>query len=391
MYADYIFPDTTFLERWEFSGSHPSMTFKVMGIRQPTIAPLTGTVKVYGQEMALQWEALLLALAEKLNLPDFGPNGLGQGVAYQHPDDLYLRMVANLAFGEKKDGTDGVPDASDEELKFFIESRKHLPKAVFDPARWEAITGRTWRKVVTVLSRGGRFQPYGEGYPGDGVRPGSFDEPYVVPTGTKFGKCINMYLEKTAGVKHSGTGKSLPGIATYLEPLMGYDGKVIDDTKDGYDLKLITYREIAATKSRTPGNYWLKALLPENFILMNADDAAMRGLRDGDRVRVVSATNTAGEYDLGHGNKQPMIGRVRTTQGMRPGVIGFSLGFGHWAYGSHDITINGVRIQGEHERAEGVHANAAMRTDPLVTNTCLIDPVGGSAVFYDTTVKLVKA
>ena len=25
MYADYIFPDLTFLERWEFSGSHPSV------------------------------------------------------------------------------------------------------------------------------------------------------------------------------------------------------------------------------------------------------------------------------------------------------------------------------------------------------------------------------
>ncbi|MCX7755040.1 MAG: molybdopterin-dependent oxidoreductase, partial [Anaerolineales bacterium] len=75
MYADYIFPDVTFLERWEFSGSHPSVTFKVQGVRQPVIAPLTGTVKVYGQEMALQWEALLLAIAEKLELPNFGPNG----------------------------------------------------------------------------------------------------------------------------------------------------------------------------------------------------------------------------------------------------------------------------------------------------------------------------
>ncbi|MFN3287790.1 MAG: CoA transferase, partial [Sphingomonadaceae bacterium] len=26
MYADYIFPDLTYLERWEFSGSHPSVT-----------------------------------------------------------------------------------------------------------------------------------------------------------------------------------------------------------------------------------------------------------------------------------------------------------------------------------------------------------------------------
>jgi hypothetical protein len=40
---------------------------------------------------------------------------------------------------------------------------------------------------------------------------------------------------------------------------------------------------------------------------------------------------------------------------------------------------------------EGFHANAVMRLDPLVKNTCLFDPVGGSAVFYDTLVKIAKA
>lgn len=390
MYADYIFPDTTYLERWEFGGSHPNITFKVQGVRQPTIAPLTGTVTVYGQEMALQWEALLLALAEKLELPNFGPNGLGEGVDFRHPDDLYLRMVANLAFGEKQDGSDAVQDASADEIDLFLKARSHLPKAVFDVGRWQRIAGAAWPKVVTVLNRGGRFMAYDKGYPGDGVRPGSFDEPYVIPTGTKFGKLINMYLEKTAGVKHAGTGKALPGIATYIEPATGFDGNVIDDAKDGYDLKLITYREISSTKSRTPGNYWLRALLPENFVLMNASDAAARGLRDGDRVRITSATNPRGEWDFGNGHTQPMVGSVRTTQGMRPGVIGFSLGFGHWAYGGQDITVDNITIAGDPQRVLGVHGNAAMRTDPLVTNTCLFDPVGGSAVFYDTQVRLLK-
>ncbi len=391
MYADYIFPDVTYLERWEFGGSHPNITFKVQGVRQPTIAPLTGTVTVYGQEMAMQFEAMLLAIAEKLNLPDFGPNGLGEGVDFKHSDDLYLRMVMNLAYGEKKELEDAVPDASEEEIKLFIEARKHLPKGVFDADRWQAITGDLWPKVVTVLSRGGRFQAFEKGYPGDGIRPGSFDESYIVPTGTKFGKMINMYLEKTAGVKHAGTGKSLPGYATYIEPVMGFDGEVIDDTKDGFDLKMITYREISSTKSRTSGNYWLRALLPENFILMNAGDAQARGLNDGDSARIVSATNTAGEWDFGNGHTQGMIGKVRTTQGMRPGVIGFSLGFGHWANGAQDVTIDGTTIKGDPVRVKGIHANAAMRTDPLITNTTLFDPVGGSAVFYDTNVKVVKA
>jgi hypothetical protein len=31
--------------------------------------------------------------------------------------------------------------------------------------RWKRITGNAWRKVVTVLNRGGRFQAYEKGYP----------------------------------------------------------------------------------------------------------------------------------------------------------------------------------------------------------------------------------
>lgn len=391
LFADYIFPDVTFLERWEFGGSHPNITFKVQGVRQPAIAPLSGTVKVYGQEMALQFEAMLLGLAEKLGLPDFGTNGLGEGVDYTHPDDLYLRMVANLAFGEKPDGSDAVPDASDEEIQAFTQARKHLPKAVFDAERWQKITGEMWPKVVTVLNRGGRFMAYEKGYPGDGVREGSFDEPYVIPTGTKFGKLINMYMEKTAGVKHSGTGKGLPGIATYIEPYMGFDGNVIDDSGGGYDLKMITYREISQTKSRTPGNYWLRALLLDNFVLMNASDASARGLKDGDKVRISSASNPQGVWELGNGQSQPIVGRVKTTQGMRPGVIAFALGFGHWAYGARDLTIDGKTIPGDPSRIQGFHANAAMRVDPVIKNTTLFDPVGGSAVFYDTMVKVEKA
>jgi hypothetical protein len=44
-------------------------------------------------------------------------------------------MVADLAFGEKEDGSDAVPDADDEEVRIFLEARKYLPRSVFDPER----------------------------------------------------------------------------------------------------------------------------------------------------------------------------------------------------------------------------------------------------------------
>jgi len=378
MYADYIFPDLSYLERWEFCGSHPSVAWKVQPVRQPVIPPLTETVRVYGQEMPLSLEAMLLGLAEALGLPNFGPNGLGEGIPLTHPDDLYLRMVANLAFGEKEDGSDAVPDADDDEVRLFLEARKHLPKSVFDPDRWKGIVGENlWRKVIYVLNRGGRFQDFAKAYEGAQVK-------------NKYGQLINLYQEKTATTKSSMTGKPYFGCAAYVPGPRDVLGNRLEDEKAGYDLILITYREIFHTKSRTIADYWLLGVAPENYILINAQDAARLGLKDGDLVKVISPDNPEGVWDLGNGHKKPMIGKVKVVQGLRPGVIAFSLGHGHWAYGASDIVIDGQVIKGDPRRATGVHANAAMRVDPYLKNTCLVDPVGGSAVFYDTRVKVVK-
>lgn len=379
MYADYIFPDLSNMERWEFTGSHPSMTVKVHPVRQPTIAPLVETVKVFGRDMPISLESMILGLAEKLNLPAFGPNGFGEGKPLTHMSDLYLRMVANLAFGEKSDGSDGVPDADDAEVKLFMDARQHLPKTVFDPDAWKALVGDAlWRKVVFVLNRGGRFQDYAKIYDGEKVA-------------NKYGKLINLYQEKTAKVKHAMTGKALPGYPTYIPPALDVLGQPLPDEQQGYDLSMITYKEVSMTKSRTATNYWLLSVLPENAVLMNAVDAAKRGLKNGDKVRVVSATNPNGEWDLRNGRKVPIVGTLKVIQGIRPGVVSFALGFGHFAYGGVDVAIDGQTIPGDARRTRGLHANAAMRVDPYLKNTTLVDSVGGSAVFYDSKVKVVKA
>jgi anaerobic selenocysteine-containing dehydrogenase len=115
-------------------------------------------------------------------------------------------------------------------------------------------------------------------------------------------------------------------------------------------------------------------------------------LRDGQPVKVVSATNPTGEWDLTHGNKKPMTGKLKLTETLRPGVVTFELGFGHWATGAVETVIDGQLIKDDARRATGVNANAAMWTDPaLHGNTCLVDPVGGSVSFYDTRVKLLPA
>jgi tetrathionate reductase subunit A len=392
MYADYIFPDQMYLERWEFHGSHPSVAHKIQPVRNPVIDPLVPDVTVFGRPMALGLEAVLLAIAERMRLPGFGPGGFGELGDLGHPDELYIKMVANLAFGEKEDGSDAVPDADAEEVRLFTEGRRHLRSSVFDPQRWQAIAGALWPKVVYVLNRGGRFEPYSKGYT-EGIFPEastSFFGLNVTQVTHKFGTMLNLYGEKTYDTKSPMTGEHLHGHAKYVPAPLSVLGEPLDDEAQGYDLRLITYREIMQTKSRTASNYWLLALRPENFVLINAADARARNLADGDVVRITSASNPGGVWELGNGRIVPMDGKVRTTEGLRPGVVAFSLGFGHWSYGGVDFTVDGQTIPGDERRVRGVHANAAMRVDPYLRNTTLVDPVGGSAVFYDTMVRLVK-
>jgi tetrathionate reductase subunit A len=375
MYADYIFPDLTFLERWEFQGSHPNIPNKVQPVRQPVIAPIPEECTVFGQRYPISLEAMMLGIAERLQLPGFGDHAFGEGKPFKHPDDLYLRQVGNLAFGEKPDASASVPDADDREVEIFLRARRHLPRSVFDPERWRAIVGdNMWRKVIYVLNRGGRFEDHEKGYKGDRVA-------------NAYAKLLNLYQEKTAGTIHAGTGRHYPGIATYV-PVCDYVGNDPHELRKGYDLALITHRIITQTKSRTIADPWLSAILPENGILINPRDADRLALKHGQMVKVTSATNPSGEWDLGAGNRKPMIGKVVVTQTIRPGVISFALGFGHWATGASDVIIDGHVIRAEKRRQAGVHANAAMWTDPVVKNTCMFDPVGGSVSFYDTHVRL---
>jgi anaerobic selenocysteine-containing dehydrogenase len=376
-YADYIFPDLSYLERWEFHGSHPNVIWKTQPLRQPTIAPIPETVRVFGEEMPLSMEALLLGLAEKLGLPGFGEKGFANGMPFKRPEDFYLKMVANLAYGESKDGSKAVPEASDEELELFVRARRHLPASVFDLDKWKAAIGEEhWRRAVYVMNRGGRFEDFKKAFAEDGT------------VAHKYGKQINLYLEKQAGAKDAMTGKPYYPIAAYFPAYLDATGQPIADAEEGYELTLLTHRIITMTKSRTVSNYWLLNVQPENFIAVPKEDAQRLGLRDGQMVKVVSKSNPEGVWDLGNGLKKPMIGKVKVVAGLRPGNVAFSLGYGHWVYGATDLVINGQVIKGDPRRATGIHANAAMRVDPLLKDVTLSDLTGGSAVFYDSKVRL---
>ena len=73
---------------------------------------------------------------------------------------------------------------------------------------------------------------------------------------------------------------------------------------------------------------------------------------------------------------------------MRPGTVAVSWHFGHWAYGSADVVVDGHTVKGDPRRASGLCPNGVMLTDPHLGDACPTDPIGGSASFYDTRVKV---
>ncbi len=362
MYADYVIPDDTYLEEWSMPGAgSPDVLVKQSKLRQPVMRALP-------VKELKKLENFFMDIAKKMNLSGFGDNAFGDGKPLNYPEEFYLKEVANIAYGDKKDEV--VPDASDEELAIFERVRANLPADVYDLNRWKRVVGEDkWRKVVYVLNRGGRYENAGNEYSGEQLK-------YT------FGKMVNFYAERVASTRDSMTGKYFDGLIKY-EPVKDIMGNEVKD--DDYAFQLITFKDILHTQSRTISNAWLNEVMPENYIWMNRIDAIKLEIDIGDVVKVTSFSNTEG-----------FRGKVVVMEGIRPGVIAVSHHYGHWAYGGRDVEIDGNILKGDKRRNTGITVNPVMRLDPSFSGrnaspVCLQDPVGGSASYYDTKVKVEKA
>ena len=372
MYADYIFPDISVWERWATPHVTPDCLTVVSKVRQPIVAPIPETATVFGERMPISMEAVMLAIAEELELPGYGTNGLAEGQDFTRPEDYYLRLAANLAAGNKEG--EEVPAADAQELELFRTARSHLPPEVFDAAAWERIVGSEWwPHVVHLLNRGGRYENFDGAYKGDKVAH-------------QHKGLFRFYVETVALARDSMTGARFPGIAKHLG-VVDAMGRTVSDPE--FPLVAITYKEILGGHSRTmPLNYWMGWIEPENVVWLNRATAREMGFRDGQTVRMVSASNPDGQWILGNGRTKAVEGKLKLTNGLHPGTVAVSWHYGHWAYGAEDVQIDGAVIAGDPRRATGLCSNVILRVDPYLGDVCLTDPIGGSSSFYDTRVRL---
>jgi anaerobic selenocysteine-containing dehydrogenase len=109
--ADYILPDTTYLERWDVCVSPPSVASRGIGVRVPAVGgfePKTGRYfPILPDTMPM--EDILIQLAVALGLPGYGPDAPG-GV--KNASDFYKQAVPVVVESMKQAGLP-VPTGND--------------------------------------------------------------------------------------------------------------------------------------------------------------------------------------------------------------------------------------------------------------------------------------
>jgi anaerobic selenocysteine-containing dehydrogenase len=238
-WADYVLPDTTYLERWTVVGLTPTTITKASPVRQPVV----GTISANGDYTGVLPQAKTL---EDILI------GLGKAM---HAIDSSVPMPPwSNAWG-------------------------YWGQAIANMAADAGGPGRDY-----VLARGGRFADYTTGYDGDKLA-------------SRFGGRIYFFNEKLATKRDSMTGQYFDGMGHY-EPPADITGQPIAAQDSALPLQLVTYKKSWHSQMHTIRYPWLVSVQAENFMEMNPVDANARGLRTGDRAKLTSASSPAGVEGL---------------------------------------------------------------------------------------------
>jgi anaerobic selenocysteine-containing dehydrogenase len=402
-YADYILPEPTYLERWENFGTYPNKRLADAKVSQPT-------VKVVPD--ARPFEDVLVDIWKEMDLPGVGENAIpdaeGETWPLHRAEDFYLKLVANIAYDR-----DPVADASDEELRVFREAHERGLGGHFDIDRWKsAVRPEEWRKVVTVLNRGGRFEEPVDGY-AEAFAEHGHDYDYAGRYGErsnaydgdhmryKLGARADFYSEVVPKGKHSYTGERFDPLPR-VDDVRHYDGTVqaavVADDDPERPLRLINWKPRTQGMHRTQNSPWLRETRPENPLWINPADADERGIENGDRI----------EIDAG---RRTVEGVAMVTGGIRPGVVGAMWGWGRTGDGATSQTVDGETqapagrdghtdyrfdepMREEAGYAKGRDAGFAINhiqpLDRALGDIGLSDLVGGSNAQYDAYVEVHK-
>ncbi|NHZ72944.1 MAG: molybdopterin-dependent oxidoreductase, partial [Nitrospirae bacterium] len=251
--ADYILPDSTWLERWSTPHISPSQQTKASGFRQPIVGSFNEQV-VDGKT-----RRFYISPFSKGNVAQDFWNGADTASGPQLMEDIMIALGGRL-------GLPGVGAGA-----FDISSA--------DPAYdWRSGLYSGWDWYLNILNN---FSVETGGIPVDEIaaKGGAFEpltgdpnDPDVLYDGDfvahKFGKIIHFYHEALATTRDSMTGEFYDPLPKQL-PTQDAMGREIE-VQDGFDFHLLTYRRVYHAQARTIANAWLQGLEPENFIEINS-------------------------------------------------------------------------------------------------------------------------
>ncbi len=358
VFADYILPETTYLEKWCFPGGTQTITTKFTNLRQPLVGSFDGK----------PWDA------------PFDVNGTNNySPVYPETrtlDDILIQLMSALGLTTDIKG-DVLP------ANHWAESKLGL----------DYLAAQSGQSADDIVARGGVFADPGTSYSGN----------YLA---SRYANEIKVYTEEIATTIDSmyddGAGTSplaawdastawdaswtnrLADVKRYRfnplpawEPLQDIKGRAVNDLS--YPFQLITWKTVLHGQARTIDLSWLSSIEPENFVWINTADANALGIRTYDRIRLISPTNQIG-----------VIGRALVTEAIRPGVVGASHHYGHWEHASRPHTQDGTAQPYDASRSLGINLNPVMRMDPALGDVSLQSKIGGSCSFSDTRVQIEK-
>ncbi len=172
-----------------------------------------------------------------------------------------------------------------------------------------------------------------------------------------------------------------------FHPLPIYDPIPIHQTMKDSELFLIIHQWMVHTHDRTSNCMWLSEIVHENPLFINSLTAKKHGLKNYDRVKVISK---AGEIET----------KIRIVEGIHTKVVAMGDSCGHWGFGriaqaeAFESREPNTRLlwwgkekaswwsRKETEKSNGVHPKPII---PIMS-----DPIGGGQCWMDTKVRIKK-
>ena len=278
MFADVIVPDHTYLERLQDTPTYPAQGYPVTSLRVPAIKPIHNT-KAFGDT--------LIEIGKRVK----GPMG-----EYYKKVESTDNVIKHLAKGFEKNPSDN---------------------GVKDFASW--VEKGVWYKKPYLYR-----QVAGEFYEWDGTdyrKPMSAADVKKLLLKTESGKfeIKASYLERYADYisEKMGIAKERVGLPQWVAP--NYTG--------GGDLHFVTPKTPMHAEGRSANIPQAISIYQpvaggrnETFLEMHPQTAKVRGIRDGDLVRISS-------------NIGSITARARVFPACRPDTVVLPFGFGHFAQG----------------------------------------------------------